>query len=98
LEEKRNQETEDIKDIITLPEYKIETPNEKLLECMQIISLHRDNKITKRELKDLALNNNLIQIRKKDTQVREELRDQAAYMSFEQKFDRALNGVKIYQR
>jgi len=63
-----------------------------------MISLHKDNKISKRELKDLALNNNLIQIRKKDTQVREERRDQAAYTSFEQKFDRTLNGVKIYQR
>jgi hypothetical protein len=30
LEEKRNQETEGMKDIITLPEYKIEIPNEML--------------------------------------------------------------------
>jgi hypothetical protein len=66
LEEKRNQETEGMKDIITLPEYKIEIPNEKLIECMHMISLHKDNKITKRELKDLALNNNLIQVGKKD--------------------------------
>jgi predicted transcriptional regulator len=61
LEEKRNQETEGMKDIITLPEYKIEIPNEKLIECMHMISLHKDNKITKRELKDLALNKNLIE-------------------------------------
>jgi hypothetical protein len=60
LEEKRNQETEGMKDIITLPEYKIEIPNEKLIECMHAISLHKVNKITKRELKDLALNKNLI--------------------------------------
>jgi hypothetical protein len=81
LEEKRNQETEGMKDIITLPEYKIETPNEKLIECMYMISLHKYNKITKRELKDLALNNNLIQVGKKDTQDKEERRDQAAYMA-----------------
>jgi hypothetical protein len=81
LEEKRNQETEGMKDIITLPEYKIEIPNEKLIECMHMISLHKDNKITKRELKDLALNKNLIQVRKKDTQDREERIDQAAYMA-----------------
>jgi hypothetical protein len=81
LEEKRNQETEGMKDIITLPEYKIEIPNEKLIECMHMISLHKDNKITKRELKDLALNKNLIQVGKKDTQDKEERRDQAAYMA-----------------
>jgi hypothetical protein len=81
LEEKRNQETEGMKDIITLPEYKIEIPNEKLIECMHMINLHKDNKITKRELKDLALSNNLIQVGKKDTQDREERKDQAAYMA-----------------
>jgi len=81
LDEKKNQETEGMKDIITLPEYKIEIPNEKLIECMHMISLHKDNKITKRELKDLALNKNLIQVGKKDTQDEEECRDQAAYMA-----------------
>jgi hypothetical protein len=70
-----------LKDIITLPEYKIEIPNEKLIECMHMISLHKDNKITKRELKDLALNKNLIQVGKKDTKDKEERRDQAAYMA-----------------
>ena len=81
LEEKRNQETEGMKDIITLPEYKIEIPNEKLIECMHIISQHKDNKIPKRELKDLALDRNLIYVGKKDTQDREERSDQAAYMA-----------------
>jgi hypothetical protein len=70
-----------MKDIITLPEYKVETPNEKLIECMYMISQHQDNKITKRELKDLALNKNLIQVGKKDTQDKEERRDQAAYIA-----------------
>ena len=70
LEEKRNQETEGMKDIITLPEYKIEIPNEKLIECMHMISLHKDNKITKRELKDLALNKNLIQVGKRIHRIR----------------------------
>jgi DUF6293 C-terminal winged helix domain len=41
----------------------------------------KENKITKRELKDLALNKNLIQVGKKDTQNMEERRDQAAYMA-----------------
>jgi hypothetical protein len=81
LEEKRNQETEGMKDIITLPEYKIEIPNEKLVECMNLISQHKDNKITKKELKDLALDRNLIQVGKKVTQDEEERSDQAAYMA-----------------
>ena len=62
-----------MKDIITLPEYKIEIPNEKLIECMHMINLHKDNRITKRELKDLVLNKNLIQVGKKDTLDKEEL-------------------------
>jgi hypothetical protein len=81
LEEKKNQETEGMKDIITLPEYKIEIPSEKLIECMHMISQHKDNKITKRELKDLVLNKNLIQVGKKDTQDKEARREQAAYMA-----------------
>jgi Family of unknown function (DUF6293) len=70
-----------MKDIIELPEYKIEIPNEKLIECMHLISQHKDNKITKRELKDLALDQNLIYIGKKDTQDEQERSDQAAYMA-----------------
>ncbi|HEU4443173.1 MAG TPA: DUF6293 family protein [Nitrososphaeraceae archaeon] len=81
LEEKRNQETEGMRDIITLPEYKIEIPNEKLIECMHMISQHKENKITKRELKDLALNKSLIQVGKKETLDREGSSDQAAYMA-----------------
>ena len=46
-----------------------------------MISQHKGKKITKRELKDLALNKNLIQIGKKDTQANEERSDQAAYMA-----------------
>jgi hypothetical protein len=55
--------------------------NDYLIECMHMISLHKYNKITKRELKDLALNKSLIQVGKKDTQNTEERRNQAAYMA-----------------
>jgi hypothetical protein len=81
LEEKKNQETEGMKDIITLPEYKIEIPSKKLIECIHMISQHKGKRITKRELKDLALNKNLIQVGKKDEQDKEERSDQAAYMA-----------------
>ena len=46
-----------------------------------MISQHKGNKITKRELRDLALNKNLIQVGKKDTPDQEERSDQAAYMA-----------------
>jgi hypothetical protein len=45
------------------------------------MSQHKDNKITNRQLKDLALDRNLIQVGKKDIQDEEERSDQAAYMS-----------------
>jgi hypothetical protein len=95
LEERRNQETEGMKDIITLPEYKIEIPNEKLVECMHLISHHKDNKITKRELKDLALKENLIQVGKKDTLDKEERSDQAAYMALNKNLIEPLMDWKI---
>jgi hypothetical protein len=54
------QETEGVKDIIGLPEYKIEIPSDKLIRCLDIIDSRKDGRITKRELKDLVLENNLI--------------------------------------
>jgi hypothetical protein len=45
---------------------------------MHLISQHKDNKITKRELKDLALERNLIYVGKRDEEGRS---DQAAYMA-----------------
>ena len=57
--QEKRQETEGMKDTILLPEYKIEIPNERLIRCLDIINWQRHNKISKRELKDLALKNNL---------------------------------------
>ena len=62
------QETEGMRDTILLPEYKIEIPNDRLIRCLNVINQQKDNKVTKRELKDLALKNNLIHItNKQDT-------------------------------
>jgi hypothetical protein len=79
LSQDKKQETEGLKDIITLPDYKIEIPNEKLIKCLDIISKHPDSKITKRELKDLALKNNIIHVLKKDDE--DEYTEQATYMA-----------------
>ena len=60
--QEKRQETEGMKDIILLPEYKIEIPKERLIRCLDVINQQRDNRISKRELKDLALKVNLIHI------------------------------------
>ena len=46
------QETEGVKQILPMPEYKIEIPNQKLIKCLDIINRKADGNITKRELKD----------------------------------------------
>ena len=87
LTKEERQETEGVKDIIGLPEYKIEIPSDKLIRCLDIINKKTDGKITKRELKDLAMEDNLIRVdydnKKKNgaKRVRPEYSDQAAYMA-----------------
>jgi hypothetical protein len=85
-EDEEKQETEGVKDIIGLPEYKIEIPTDKLIRCLDIINKKTDSKITKRELKDLAIDHNLIYIddNKKTIGGKKRVReysDQAAYMT-----------------
>ena len=75
----KKQETEGLRDIITLPDYKIEIPNERLIMCLDIISQQADHKIGKRQLKDLALKNNVIYVTKKSDN--EEYTEQAEYMA-----------------
>jgi hypothetical protein len=75
----KKQETEGLKDIITLPDYKIEIPNERLIMCLDIISQQVAQKIGKRQLKDLALKNNIIYVAKKSDN--EEYTQQTEYMT-----------------
>ena len=77
--EEMREETEGMKDTILLPEYKIEIPNERLIRCLNVINQQKDNKISKRELKDLALNNSLIRI--SNRQDSDDYTEQAAYMA-----------------
>jgi Family of unknown function (DUF6293) len=73
------QETEGVKDIIGLPEYKIEIPSNKLIRCLNIIDKRKDGRITKRELKDLVIEDNLIHVDNQSS--RAQYSDQAAYMA-----------------
>jgi hypothetical protein len=73
------QETEGVKDIIALPEYKIEIPSNKLIRCLDMIDKQKGGRITKRELKDLVIEDNLIHVDNKSS--RAQYSDQAAYMA-----------------
>jgi hypothetical protein len=74
------QETFGLRKTIPLPDYKIEIPSEKLIRCISIISTERDDKITKKMLKDLAIKNNLIHAVTKKTNTAKSS-DQAEYMA-----------------
>lgn len=76
----REQETVGLKQIVTLPEYKIEIPPLNLIRCLEIIHKRKDNMITKKELRDQALVQNLIHIE------RPENKEQSAYMSLKNNF------------
>ena len=79
------QETEGLKEIKPMPEYKIEIPNQKLIKCLEIINGKAEGNITKRELKDAAIKAGLIHVDEKRltfiARKKEEYSDQAAYMS-----------------
>ena len=65
LAEEEKQETEGVKEILPMPEYKIELPDEKLVRCMAIINQRTNGEITKYDLKDLVKERNLIHVAEK---------------------------------
>jgi hypothetical protein len=71
----KEQETFGLKKVITLPEYKIETPQYNLIKCLEIINQRKGNMITKKELKDQALELGIIHVEKSTNE------DQSAYMA-----------------
>ena len=56
------QETEGLKKIKPMPEYKIEIPNERSIKCLDIINRKAGGTITKRELKNAAIEPGLIHV------------------------------------
>jgi Family of unknown function (DUF6293) len=87
LAKEEKQETEGLKQIIGLPEYKIEIPSDKLIRCLDLINRKSDGKkgVSKRELKDSAIESGLIQEDEKRIterrRTKEQYSEQAAYMS-----------------
>jgi hypothetical protein len=74
----RKQETEGLKDIVSLPEYEIEIPSKKLVGCLHLIDgFGGGGAISKKQLRDLSLRGGLIHVETQNTD-KEEI---AAYMS-----------------
>jgi len=61
--------------------YKIEIPSKKLVKCLEIISDHDDGRVSKKRLKDIAIQNKLIHLRSKEDSKREEYSEQAGFMA-----------------
>jgi uncharacterized protein DUF6293 len=72
------QETEGVSDIVPLPEYEIEIPSKKLVHCLTLIHKERNGEATKKRLKDLALEDELIHVERDKDEKNKEL---SAYMS-----------------
>ena len=56
------QETEGLKEIIPLPDYRIEIPNKNLIKCLELIDKEKNSSVTKKRLRDLAIKEKLIQV------------------------------------
>jgi hypothetical protein len=58
----KEQETTGVKQIMTLPDYKIELPSDGLIKCLEIINMKKYGRVSKKELRDKALEAELIHV------------------------------------
>ena len=70
------QETEGMKDIISLPDYRIEIPSKKLIKSLELINKEENGILNKKKLMYLALQENLIHVTEN-----KENKETAAYMA-----------------
>lgn len=71
----REQETRGLKKVLKLPEYKIETPPNNLIKCLELICQRANNRIANKDLRDQALAHDLIHVDSHKN------REQSAYMA-----------------
>ena len=74
----KEQQTRGVEEITNLPTYQIRTPNQKLIDTLQIIRNGEKQKITKKELARIAIERNLITVK-----AREENESQATFASLD---------------
>jgi Ca2+-binding EF-hand superfamily protein len=77
----QKQETEGMDKIIALPDYKIEIPSNKLVKCLEIINNSKNGKISKKELKGVAIQNKLIHVGNRGDKSNDEYSEQAGFMA-----------------
>lgn len=77
----KRQQTEGMDKIIPLPDYKIEIPNKKLVKCLELINDHDGGRVSKKRLKDIAIQNNLIHERSREDNKNDEYSEQAGFMA-----------------
>jgi len=77
----QKQETEGTDKIMALPHYRIEIPNNKLIKCLEIIDDHNTGKISKKKLKDIAIQNKLIHVGNRSDGGNDEHSEQAGFMA-----------------
>jgi hypothetical protein len=77
----QKQETEGMDKIIPLPDYKIEIPSKKLVKCLELINDHVGGKVSKKKLKDIAIQNKLIHEHSREERTADEYTEQAGFMA-----------------
>jgi hypothetical protein len=55
-------ETEGLKKILPLPDYKIEIPNRNLIKCLELINREKNSSVTKKRLRDISIEEKPIQV------------------------------------
>jgi hypothetical protein len=77
----QKQETEGMDKIIPLPDYKIEVPSKKLVKCLELINDHGGGRVSKKRLKDIAIQNKLIHEGRREDNKSDEYSEQAGFMA-----------------
>jgi hypothetical protein len=77
----KRQQTEGMKEIIALPDYKIEIPSKKLVKCLELVHDYDGGKVSKKKLKDFAIQNKLIHERSREDSRDDEYSEQAGFMA-----------------
>jgi hypothetical protein len=70
-----------MKEIIALPDYKIEIPSKKIVKCLELVNDYDGGKISKKKLKDIAIQNKLIHERGRENTRSNEYSEQAGFMA-----------------
>jgi Family of unknown function (DUF6293) len=92
----KEQQTEGMDKIIPLPDYRIEIPNKKLVKCLELIDNHDGGKVSKKRLKNIAIQNKLIHERGRENTRSNEYSEQAGFMALNKTLIEPLKSWGVY--